>query len=318
MLDARTFRLDAISAETLTSNAMIASSRGDLLNVPANATLFRQRFAEAMRRSAGGAIYSSALARQEQVNVPGGSIKLRIFAPTMPARAVLVFLHGGGWVIGSPDAQDKRLEQWAQTGIAIIAPQYPLAPEFPFPAGLDVCEAAARWALEHCQTLFGTQIVAIGGESAGANLAASVALRLRREEKTPLAALALFYGLFDLSMTPSQRRFGNPPGMMGRSLLGWFYDQYVPAERRKDPEVSPLYADLSGLPPALFIVGMRDPLLDDSLFMHARWLAAGNESQIWLAPGGVHAFNTYPTAIAMQANEAVTRYLHRQFERGII
>jgi acetyl esterase len=90
----------------------------------------------------------------------------------------------------------------------------------------------------------------------------------------------------------------------------WFTDQYVPElGRRREPDISPLWANLSGMPHALLTVGSLDPLLDDSLFMHARWLAAGNSAELAVYPGGPHGFTSYPTPIAREALERVDRFL---------
>jgi len=92
-------------------------------------------------------------------------------------------------------------------------------------------------------------------------------------------------------------------------IIRWFTDQFVPEEKRRDPDVSPLYADLRGLPPALFTVGTMDPLLDDSLFMYGRWVAAGNEADLAVYPGGLHGFDAFPTPLARTANERIEQFL---------
>ena len=91
--------------------------------------------------------------------------------------------------------------------------------------------------------------------------------------------------------------------------MKWFHDNYAPAEKIKDPEVSPLYANLSKMPPALFTVGTLDPLLDDTLFMHARWISSENEASLAVYPGGVHAFNIFSLKIARQANKRIEEFL---------
>lgn len=98
--------------------------------------------------------------------------------------------------------------------------------------------------------------------------------------------------------------------VLSRGLIAWFLDQFAPDRAmRRDPDVSPLYAGLRGLPPALFTVGAADPLLDDSLFLYARWLAAGNDAELAVYPGGVHGFTGFPLRIAEDANARCLDFL---------
>ncbi len=111
-------------------------------------------------------------------------------------------------------------------------------------------------------------------------------------------------------MTPSQRRWGDRYLVLSGPFMRWASANFVPDEAmRRDPEVSPLYADLAGMPPALFTVGTLDPLLDDSLFMYARWLAAGNTAELAIYPGGVHGFDGFPTPLAERAKERMLRFI---------
>jgi len=91
--------------------------------------------------------------------------------------------------------------------------------------------------------------------------------------------------------------------------MEWFHDNYAPKEIRRDPYVSPLYADLQRMPKALFTIGTLDPLLDDSLFMAARWTAAGNEAELAVYPGGIHAFNAFPIPLAEKANNRILEFI---------
>ena len=99
--------------------------------------------------------------------------------------------------------------------------------------------------------------------------------------------------------------------MLSGKYIDWCLDLFVSKDKRSDPDVSPLYADLKGLPPALFSVGTVDPLLDDTLFMYCRWLAAGNEAEIAVYPGATHAFPLMPIAIAQQASERCVSFMTR-------
>ena len=254
------------------------------------------------------------------VGPAGNDIRLRIFVPPGDVRGVYLHLHGGGWVLGSSHAQDPLLWRLAnEAHVGVVSVDYRLAPEHPFPAGPDDCEAAALWLVEHAAAEFGADAAArlvIGGDSAGGHLSALTLLRLRDRHgiTAPFIGANLVYGAFDLTMTPSQARWGDRNLVLSTPIMAWFYDCFlpdVPAAERRAPEISPLYADLQGLPPALFTVGALDPLLDDSLFMAARWAAAGNDAELLVYPDAVHGFNAFPLAISLQANEAQWRFIDK-------
>ena len=247
--------------------------------------------------------------RAETIAIPGpaGPIELRIIAPTAPSRGILFHIHGGGWSIGAPDQNDPLLESIADgAGLACVSVKYRLGPEHPYPAGPDDCEAAALWVVREGGKRFGTDKLAIGGESAGGHLSAVILLRLRdRHQQTPFSAAFLNYGCYDLGMTPSVRRWGAEKLVLNTAGVAAFTKSFLPPGTSTfDPDVSPLYADLRGMPPALFSVGTRDLLIDDSLFMAPRWLAAGNVAELAIYPGACHGFMSVPFA---QRDEAVKR-----------
>ncbi len=155
--------------------------------------------------------------------------------------------------------------------------------------------------------VFGTDKLTIGGESAGGHLAAVTILRMRdRYGYTGFRGANLVYGAFDLSMTPSQRAFGNRRLVLRTIDMQQFYNAFLPTiTERRVPDISPLYADLAGLCPALFSVGTQDALLDDTLFMYTRWIAAGNEAELAIYPGGAHGFTLFPNRQADEAGGAV-------------
>jgi len=238
--------------------------------------------------------------------VEADGIRVRTFVPDAP-RGLYVHIHGGGWNLGGADLQDVLLRSlMRRTGLTVASVEYRLAPEHPFPAGRDDCVAATRWLVERFAGPF-----AIGGESAGAHLATLALLALRGE--VDFAAANLVYGAYDLSGTPSRRAYDDvlvltDPGM------DWFTENFLPGlddEARRAPEISPLFADLHGLPPALFTVGTLDPLLDDTLFMAARWQSAGNETDLRVYEEGVHGFNAFPIALGSLANDAQVAFLSR-------
>jgi acetyl esterase len=261
------------------------------------------RAARASGQGAFGPIVRLPHAETRAIRGPAGEIPLRILRPKGEARGVYLHFHGGGFALGSEDMMDPAHDALANAaGAVVVSVGYRLAPEHPYPAGPDDCEAAALWLAEHALRELGTERIALGGESAGAHLAAITLVRLRdRHGAAPFRAANLVYGCYDLSLTPSARNWGERNLILSTPILDWFADMWVPDRaRRRDPDVSPLYADLRGLPPALFSVGTLDPLLDDSLFMAARWTAAGSRAELAVYPGGVHGFNLFPLAIAKE------------------
>ena len=223
-----------------------------------------------------------------------GPLRLREFLPsTGKPRGVYLHLHGGGWVIGGADMQDSMLLTLADHAqVAVVSVHYRLAPEHPYPAAPDDCETAALWLLDHCAALYDSDQLIIGGESAGAHLSAVTLLRLRqRLGSCPFSGANFNFGLFDMALTPSARAFGDERLFLRTIDMLQFRAAFLPGEPKlRDPDISPLYGDLQNLCPALFTIGTRDALLDDSLFMHARWLAAGNTGQLDVYPGAPHAF----------------------------
>jgi acetyl esterase/lipase len=235
-------------------------------------------------------------ARWIEIDGPAGKIKLRVVAPEK-SRGIYLHFHGGGHVLGAADQQDRLLEHFADnTQLTAISVEYRLAPENPYPAGPDDCEAAALWAVAHLSD-FGAKL-AIGGESAGAHLSAQTMLRLRdKHGLTPFHAANLVFGVFDLGLTPSARAFGGERLILRTIDIEKFGEAFLPGlgpEERRAPHLSPLYADLRGLCPALFTIGTRDALLDDTLFMHDRWVVAGNQAKIDIYPGACHGFIAFP------------------------
>ena len=253
----------------------------------------------------------SKRARTVEIEGRGGHrIPLHVIAPEQP-RGVYLHFHGGGMVFGAPDVQDPTLERIAdRTGLACASVGYRLAPEHPYPSAWDDAEDAALWAARHAKSQFGGDALAIGGESAGATLSVATLLRLRdRHGGVPFRAAVLTCGNFDASMTPSQRLTGDE-GIMGRTSLRKYVEAYLPPRiDPRDPDVSPLYADLHGLPPAIFTVGTDDPLLDDSLFLYARWIAAANPAELAIYPGAAHGFTLLPVPEAGPANARIEEFL---------
>ncbi|MET8758687.1 alpha/beta hydrolase [Lentzea sp. NPDC004782] len=219
-------------------------------------------------------------------------VGVRVFAPDHVG-GVYLHIHGGGWSFGSADGQDERLWRLAlEARLAVVSVEYRLAPEHPFPAGPDDCEAVARWLAEHAEAEFGTTRLLIGGESAGAHLSVLTLLRV----PGVFRAANLVFGAYDLSAPKTAR-------------LQRTYELFTPgmtAERRRDPAISPLFADLTGLPPARIVVGNEDPLLDDSVALAERWRAPVRLSVVAGAP---HGFTLFPLTIAERERRREREFL---------
>lgn len=300
------FRPEAVSADTRAVNERLARTLA-ARRLPDDIAKLREAYADGRF----GLPVMPRSPRAQALTIPGpaGAIAARVLVPEV-VRGVYLHLHGGGWMLGANDLLDAQLELIGrEAGLVAVAIDYRLAPEHVFPAAIDDGVAAARWLIEHAQARFGAAWLAIGGESAGAHLAASTLLRLRDAgQGGAFSAANLMFGVYDLSLSPSLRRAEGTPFIDRagvEAMVRAFRGDAAPA----DPALSPLYADLAGLPPALFSVGTIDPLLDDTLFMHMRWQAAGAESELAVYPGGVHGFNSLGGELADEANAKVGRFL---------
>ncbi|MCG6122190.1 MAG: alpha/beta hydrolase [Microvirga sp.] len=300
MIDPALFADQAIDQTTRALNADIVatlSAGPDVWSMPIDDV--RQR-----RREGGGPFPTQPLSpRAREIEIPGpaGPLALRIIAPDAP-RGVYLHIHGGGWTWGERHEQDEELEAIAALGYACIAASYRLAPEHPYPAAPDDCEAAALWLLREGARQFGTTRFVIGGDSAGAHLALVTLLRLRdRSGVASFVGANLVAGCYDLGLTPSVRNWGPTKLVINGRDMAMFTRNFCGARDRADPDISPLFADLSGLPRMLLTVGTRDLLLDDTLFLAARLTAAGVASELSVAPGGCHMFQRFPIPIAENA-----------------
>jgi acetyl esterase len=252
--------------------------------------------------------------RAEMIEIEGKGVRipLRIIAPPRPS-GVYLHIHGGGWMFGSCDEQDEWLERLARNcGLACVSVEYRLAPENPYPAAPDDCEAAALWLVRECQARFGTQRLFIGGESAGGYLAVMTLLRVRDRLGTcPFAGANLLSGCYDLMITPSAQTWGEERLILNTPDVHLCIGNFCPPGiDRRSPAVSPLRADLRGMPPAHISVGTLDPLLDDSLFLAARWTAAGAAADLAVWPGGCHVFMRFQNAMTEAASLRVERFLN--------
>jgi acetyl esterase len=217
----------------------------------------------------------------------------RLYRPAPGPRPLVIYLHGGGFVLGGLASHDgicRRLARIAD--VAVLAVDYRLAPEHPGPAGVDDAVTAFGWATAYLAELGGDPARGIGlaGDSAGGALAVLAAVRLR-DAGTPAAAVALAYPNADMTLSePSVASEGHGWGLEAADLR-WFVEQWVPdPARRADPEVSPVHADLGGLPPAVIAAAGHDPLRDEGQALARLIRAGGGDVRERIYPGLVHGF----------------------------
>ncbi|HEV7439954.1 MAG TPA: alpha/beta hydrolase [Methylobacterium sp.] len=316
MIDHALFDPATIDPETKRLNAEIVAAHAaqeDPWSLPIAEVRARRR----RGTQASPAMPRSARAETVTIDGPAGPLALRIIRPRLKPgqapRGAYLHIHRGGWVWGSADEQDPWLERIAdKCGFICLSVEYRLAPEHPYPAALEDCEAAALWLVGPGRAEFGVTALTIGGESVGAHLAVMVLLRLRDRHNLPRAfrGANLNAGFYDLGLTPSVRNWGEERLVVNTRDLTNFANDYVrEGVDRRRPDVSPLYADLKGLPPALFTIGTADPLIDDTLYMSARWAAANNGGHTAVYAGGCHVFVRYPGEMTERALELIDRFL---------
>lgn len=261
--------------------------------------------------------HSLAVPEAQEREIAG--VRCRVFTPEGKARGVYLHFHGGGMITGSPEMNDFPNRELAREhGVAVVSVDYRLAPEHPYPAGPDDGVAVAAWLVEHAERELGSGRILVGGESAGGYMAAAVLLRARDELRAidRFIGANLVFGVYDWGRSPSQRgvRPHEGPDVLDPSSILFFTDCYLPGksdDERRDPAVSPAFADLRELPPALMSVGTTDHLLDDTLMLASRWAAADNDVELFVAPDMPHGFLFFPCAITARFAEQTRRWFER-------
>jgi len=225
---------------------------------------------------------------------PGGDIPARLYSLAEEAvLPVVVYFHGGGWVIGNITSHDGVCRKLArESGLTVISVDYRLAPENKFPAAAEDCYAAAKWIADHAQELkVDDSRMALAGDSAGGNLTAVTAQLARDRGEPTIAFQLMIYPVIDGTMSfPSIKENAEGKLLTARDME-FFYEQYAKGVDPKNPMLSPLYApDLSGLPPALVITAEYDPLRDEGEAYADALQQAGVEARSSRYDGMVHGF----------------------------
>jgi acetyl esterase len=251
----------------------------------------RRHVAEQVRApwAAGGPV----MAGTETLTVGAAGIRIRIHRPTLDATLpVLIYLHGGGWMLFSIDSHDRLMREYAaRSGCAVLGVNYSLAPEARFPQPLDEIAAVREW-LEAEGAAHGLDAsrYALGGDSAGANLALASAIRLKDVARLP-RALLLNYGAFDTVERPSHRLYDGDAFMLTRVEMAEFWSSYLGSSEAGDnPLARPILADLGGLPPTFLCIAECDILADENLAMAERLRAAGVAVTAEIYRGASHSF----------------------------
>ena len=256
------------------------------------------------------------LARVQDIELPGGDGQprpARLYAPSHAVLPVLLYCHGGGFVIGGLETHDSLCRQLAvRSGCAVVALDYRLAPEHPFPAAVDdswsalqaLIERGAEWGLDGSR-------VAVGGDSAGGTLAAVAAIHAR-DRGWPLKAQVLITpGTAPHAVTPSRRLFANG-FLLDADAIDWFFDHYIPPEYRHDWRFAPMEVDdLDGVAPACVVLAECDPLVDEGVGYADRLRAVGVRVDLELFRGMTHDFIKMGRMIkeAGLAQDAIGRHL---------
>ena len=231
-----------------------------------------------------------------QIDTGVGSVPVRLYDPVdrdtdLPC---LIFIHGGGWIVGDLDTNERTMRLLAlRSGIRVLSVDYPLAPENKFPAGLDACVAVTRRVRQHGRDWgIDPDRLAIGGDSAGGNLALATAVDLKNADENWLRLGLLIYpALSPHADTESHQIFGQGEFGLGTDAMHYFWGEYLAdASQKDDPRAVPLLADMGSMPPMYIVTGGLDALTDDSRKLEQNLKASGTEVIHRHYPGMIHGF----------------------------
>jgi acetyl esterase len=244
----------------------------------------------------GGPGPEMASVRNTRVLAAGGTFPIRILTPTEHPRGVIVYYHGGGWVLGGLDDSDVLGRQLAtRTGCAVVLVDYRLAPEYRYPTAVDDSWAALLWTADHLQEIAGAVVpLIVAGDSAGGNLAAVMSRRAVAAGGAPGALQVLAYPVTDCDFGTTSYQDPENQLMLSRDTMVWFWDHYAPVEAaRTHPDASPLRgSDLANLPPTVILTAEHDVLRDEGELYATQLLKAGVPVRHRRFAGQMHGFFT--------------------------
>jgi acetyl esterase len=221
-------------------------------------------------------------------------VPVRLYRPHPDVDGLILFLHGGGWVLGNLDSHDALCRRLAlRSNMVIVSVDYRLAPEHPAPAALEDSWAALNWASSNIEQLTGGRLpIAIAGDSAGGNLAIACAMRAKDEDGPDIFHQLLLYPVADCDFSTASYLENENAPILSRALMQWFWDHYCPdPERRQDWQFSPLRRlDVPALSPTTIVTAQFDPLRDEGDALAAHMREAGVAVKSWCEAGLTHAF----------------------------
>ena len=236
-----------------------------------------------------------AAVRNLKLDGEGGRFRVRVLTPFGEPRGIVVYFHGGGWVLGDIDLQydhiGRRLAELTRSVVVLV--NYRKAPEHPFPTAIEDSWTGLTWVAEHAAELAPAGVpLVVAGDSAGGNIAAVMTLRARDRGGPAIGYQALVYPVTDCDLTTPSYRAPQNQLLLNRDTMAWFWDHYLPdASARTNPEASPLRAPShAGLPPALVVVAEFDPLHDEGVAYAEALRAAGVPVVLEEADGEMHAY----------------------------
>ena len=252
---------------------------------------------------------------EENIVIPGpaGDLPVQLIKPVGEVRGALLHTHGGGWISGE-SAQFGHWHAMAaeQCGLLVAGVDYRLAPQAPYPAALDDCEAAALWLIDRARAEYGVEPVFVRGESAGGHLALTTAMRLKNRHGYRFRGVISEVPLTDFTNGLPSRLDGFG---VDAEACRQIADAFIPdRQMRRDPDASPAYAsvdELRDMPPALFVCGERDGLRDDALLMFMRWRQSGNAAFITIFNGAGHNCTVHNSREAELAWQIPIEFMRR-------